>query len=118
MNDTWDPLVGLCSSEASLLSCGDCGWQIPVFQLVSSQKTQRTYFENESATFSGFYHACAISEHPLESWYLERDGWAQPSIHSINIYQLRDVINDDDSVATKKYANLSLNQVLFFFFFF
>ena len=109
--------MGLCSSEASLLNCGDCGWQIPVFQLVSSQKTQRTYFENESATFSGFYHACAISEHPLESWYLERDGWAQPSIHSINIYQLRDVINDDDSVATKKYANFSLNQVFFFFFF-
>lgn len=35
---SWDPAVGLCHPEASLLSCGDCGWQILVSELVSSQR--------------------------------------------------------------------------------
>lgn len=55
------------ASEAILLRCGDCGWQILVFEL-ASKETLRTCLENESAPFSGFYHAYAISEHPIESW--------------------------------------------------
>lgn len=36
--DPGGPSLGLYSLEASLLSCGDCGWQILIFELVHSKK--------------------------------------------------------------------------------
>lgn len=58
--------------------------------------------ESEPAAVSGFYHTCAISEHPMESWQLERPGWAKPRIHSVDEYQWAGVRSADDSVAARK----------------
>lgn len=94
--------------QASLLGW-NYGWWLPGFELVSSQ-TLRTYFENESAAVSDFYHACAIAERPIESWWLDRAGWAKPRIHSVDTYQPTEVMHADDSVATGKYETCSLNH--------
>lgn len=66
--------------------------------------------ENESAAVSDFYHACAIAGHPIESRGLDRTGWAKPRIHSGDTCQLTEVMDADESVATRKYETFSLNH--------
>lgn len=71
--------------------------------------------ENESAPLSDFHQACTISEHPIESCQLEREGWAKLRILIVDIYQLTGVMNADDSAAPWKYETFSLNQGLLVF---